>query len=173
MLFECHVLCRCEPLKEGQSGSIVYVIDSIKGYRYRLGQLIGSRKMPDGLRHPPVYQAVVLSQTLQEFEWQHKNKISNLMVAGLRFDQQQPSVMLEKLDKRELGLNQEEAESEQQRNAQANRAAMEGGVLPAARDETENLDLRDEETYNARQPEGATMLHQPEDEGYDTLGAGI
>ena len=146
----------------------MYVIDSKTGYHYRLGQLIGSRKMPDELPHPPVYQAVVLSQTLKEFEWQHKHKFLDLKVAGQRHDQQQPSITLEDLDKQDLRLIQEEAESEQQRGAQENRAATEGGVSPTTRDETENLDLCDEETYDTRQPEGATMLDQPEDEGYDT-----
>ena len=151
----------------------MYVIDSKTGYHYRLGQLIGSRKMPDEPPHPPVYQAVVLSQTLNELEWQHNNKLLNLKVAGERYDPRQPSITQEDLDKRELGLNQEEAESEQQRNAQANRAATEGEVFPTARDETENFDIHEEETYDTRQPECTTTLHQPEDEGYDTLGAGI
>ena len=117
--------------------------------------------MPDGLQHPPVYQAVVLSQTLKEFEWQHKHKLLNLKVAGQKHDQQQPSITLEDLDKRELSLIQEEAESEQQRNAQANIASTEGEVLPTVGEETDNLDSFEEDTFDwneTRQPEGAAML---------------
>ena len=126
--------------------------------------------MPDEPPHPPVYQAVVLSQTLKEFEWQHKNKLLNLKVAGQRHTHLQPSITLENLDKQELGLNQEKAESEQQRNSHKKRESVEGELLTTVRDGTENIDSCDKETYDwnvTRQPEGTTSLQQ----SYNTLGA--
>ena len=76
------LFCRCQPLYKGQSGSLVFVIDAKTGFYYRLGQLIGSRNMPDEYRGPVVYQAVVLSQSLDEFRHRHHRKLKELILIG-------------------------------------------------------------------------------------------
>ena len=74
--------CRCKPLVEGQRGSLVFVIDAQTGCYYRLGQLIGFLTMPEEYSGPVVYQAVVLSQSLDEFTHRRHQKLKELVPIG-------------------------------------------------------------------------------------------
>ena len=75
------MLC-CRSLEDGQSGSIVYVIDANTHRYYRIGQLIGECLRPHRTAQEKVYQAVVLRQALDQFEEEHFNDVRDLRPLG-------------------------------------------------------------------------------------------
>ncbi|XP_067947653.1 uncharacterized protein [Watersipora subatra] len=70
------------PLYRGESGKIVYVIDSRNGQFYRFGKLIGEsiNTIEDG--SIPMYQAVVLHQAINELAEIHHKSVRNLRPLG-------------------------------------------------------------------------------------------
>ncbi|XP_067947657.1 uncharacterized protein [Watersipora subatra] len=66
----------------GESGKIVYVIDSRNGLLYRFGKLIGEsiNTIEDG--SIPMYQAVVLHQAINELAKVHHKSVGNLRPLG-------------------------------------------------------------------------------------------